>query len=112
MVIYQIYLNYKVIGLMSRVFVNGPGDWCSIPSWVIPKTQKMVLDAALLSTQHNKVRIKGKVEQSREWSSALGVVAFEKGGFGSPLTKVNLIITVPNYQLGVIKTNVHKKIRI
>ena len=33
---------------------------------VIPKTQKMVLDASLLSTQHYKVRIKGKVEQSRE----------------------------------------------
>ena len=43
----------------------------SIPGRVIPKTQKMVLDAALLSTQHYKVRIKGKVEQSREWSSAL-----------------------------------------
>ena len=43
----------------------------SIPGRVIPKTQKMVLDAALLKTQHYKVRIKGKVEQSREWSSAL-----------------------------------------
>ena len=32
--------------------------------------QKKVLDTALLSTQHYKVRIKGKVEQSREWSSA------------------------------------------
>ena len=49
---------------MSRVFTNGPGDRGSIPSWVIPKTQKMVLDAALLNTQHYKVRIKGKVEQS------------------------------------------------
>ena len=27
---------------------------------VIPKTQKMVLDAALFNTQHNKLRIKGK----------------------------------------------------
>ena len=35
------------------------------------KNFKMVLDAALLSAQHYKVRIKGKVEQSREWSSAL-----------------------------------------
>ena len=33
--------------------------------------KKMVLDAALLNTQHYKVRIKGKVEQSREWSGAL-----------------------------------------
>ena len=47
---------------MSRMFSNNPG-------WVIPKTQKMVLDATLLNTQHYKVGIKGKVEQSREWSS-------------------------------------------
>ena len=31
----------------------------------------MAFDAALLNTQHYKVRIKGKVGQSREWSSAL-----------------------------------------
>ena len=31
----------------------------------------MVLDAALLNTQYYKVRIKGKVEQSRERSNAL-----------------------------------------
>ena len=35
------------------------------------KKKKMVLDVALLNTQHYKVRIKGKVEQSREWSSDL-----------------------------------------
>ena len=38
---------------------------------VIPKTEKMVHDAALFSTQHYKVRIKGKVLQSKECSSAL-----------------------------------------
>ena len=59
------------IGLMSRVFANGPGDRSSIPGRVIPKTQKMVLDATLLDTQHYKVRIKGKVEQSSEWRSTL-----------------------------------------
>ena len=56
------------------------------------KDSKIVLDAAWLSTQHYQVRIKGKVEQSREWSSALtlhlGVVNIEKRAFGSPLTKV------------------------
>ena len=41
------------------------------PSRVIPKTLRMGLDASLLNTQHYKVRIKGKVEQSRERSSAL-----------------------------------------
>ena len=49
-----------------KLFANGPGDLGSIPGRVIPKTQKMVLDASLLNTQHYKVRIKGKVEQSRE----------------------------------------------
>ena len=47
-------------------FANGPGDLGSIPGRVIPKTQKMVLDASLLNTQHYKVQINGKVEQSRE----------------------------------------------
>ena len=55
---------------MSRVFANGPGDWGSIPGRHA-KDSKMVLDASLLNTQHYKVRIKGKVDQSREWSSAL-----------------------------------------
>ena len=65
-------LNVKPdIGLAVRVFANRPGDLGSIPGRVIPKTQKMVLDASLLNTQHYKVRIKGKVEQSRERSSAL-----------------------------------------
>ena len=31
----------------------------------------MVFDAALLYTQHHKVKIKGKVEHSKEWSSTL-----------------------------------------
>ena len=59
------------IGLAVRVFANSPGDLGSIPGRVIPKTQKMVLDASLLNTQHYKVRIKGKVEQSRERNGAL-----------------------------------------
>ena len=56
---------------MSRVFANDPGDQGSIPGRVISKTQKLVLDAALLNTQHCKVKIKGKVDQSWEWSSSL-----------------------------------------
>ena len=46
------------------MFANRPRDWGS-------KTKKMVLDAALLNTQHYKVRIKAKVEPSRELSCAL-----------------------------------------
>ena len=40
----------------------------------------MVLDAALLNTQHYKVRIKGKMEQPKERSSTslhLGIVAID-----------------------------------
>ena len=60
-----------VIGPAVRVFANGPGDLGSILGRVIPKTLKMELDTTLLNTQHYKVRFKGKVEQSWEWSSAL-----------------------------------------
>ena len=65
---YNPYVCLCSLDQISRVFVNGPG---SIPGRVIPKTQKMVLDAALLNIQCYKVRIKGKVEQSKEWSSVL-----------------------------------------
>ena len=37
----------------------------------IPKTQKMVLDASLLITEHYKVQIKSKVEQSSERGNTL-----------------------------------------
>ncbi len=57
--------------MMVREFTNDPGDLGSIPDRVIPKNRKKVLDASLLNTQQYKVGIKSKVEQSREWSSAL-----------------------------------------
>ena len=56
---------------ISTVFANGPGDVGSIPGRVIPKTQKIILDADLINSHYYKVRIKGKVEQSKEGSSAL-----------------------------------------
>ena len=58
-------------GLGGRVFANGPGVLYSIPGRVIQKTLKMALDTSLLNTQQYKVRMKGKVKQSRERSSAL-----------------------------------------
>ena len=60
----------------------------------------MELDAAFLNIQHYKVRIKGKVEHSRERSSTLhvDVVAIEKEAFGSPSTTVaNFTCTKPHY---------------
>ena len=47
---------------MVKVFANGSEDWGSVPGQVIPKTQKMVLDASLLNTQHYKIWLKDKVE--------------------------------------------------
>ena len=57
--------------MMVKVFAKGPGGLGSIPARVISETQKMVLDASFLNTQHYMERIKGKVEQFRERSSAL-----------------------------------------
>ena len=54
------------IGQAVRVFTNVLGDQDSILGQLIPKTQKMVIDASLLNTQHYKVWIKGEVEQSEE----------------------------------------------
>ena len=75
---------------MNWVFANET----RVKSEVTPKTQKMVLDAALLNTQRYKVRIKSKVEQSKKWSCALGVVAIEKGALGSPSTKVTIFTLI------------------
>ena len=59
------HVKNRAIGLLSWLFGNGLGDQSSIPGRVIWKTQKM------LSTQDYKMRIKGKVKQSWEWSIAL-----------------------------------------
>ena len=47
-------------------FTNGLADWGSIQSQVIPKIQKMGLNATKLNTRYYKVCINDKVEQSRE----------------------------------------------
>ena len=41
------------------------------------KDSRMVLDSALLTVQQYKVRIKGKEEESREWSSALPYISVD-----------------------------------
>ena len=35
-------INNRVLGIMARVFANGPGDRGSIPGQAIPKTFKRV----------------------------------------------------------------------
>ena len=72
--IYMYVYTYIYTGTLAQRLEcspMAPGDLGSIPGRVIPKTLKMELDTTLLNTQHYKVRFKGKVEQSWEWSSAL-----------------------------------------
>ena len=65
-------------GFVGRVFTNDAGDRGSIPGRVIPKTQKMVLDATLLKTQHYKAGIKVK------WSNpGKGVVSYPTPSWSS-----------------------------
>ena len=61
----------RAIGVMRRLFVNGPGYQGSIPGRVLLKTPKVILDTTLYSSRYYMVRINGKVEPSREWGSAL-----------------------------------------
>ena len=58
-------VSCRPIGLVGRVIANHPGEQNSIPDQVIPKIQKM------LNTQHYKVGIKGKMDQSKVRSSTL-----------------------------------------
>ena len=76
---------------MVKVLANGPEDRGLIQSKVIPKTHKMVLDSALHHTQHYKVQIKGKVDQSMKRSAAvpyISVSAIEKEAIRSTSTTV------------------------
>ena len=71
-------VSYWPSGLSFCKFPGRPGF---NPRSSHTKDSKMVLDASLLNTQHYKVRIMGKVEQSRERSGAplhLGVVSYRK----------------------------------
>ena len=71
-------------------FANDPGDQDSILRRVILKTQKMVLEAALLNTQRYEVQINGKdgaIQGKKERPPLhLGVVANEKRAFRSTST--------------------------
>ena len=82
----KIHWSNRLIGPVGRVFANGRGDLGSIPGRVIPKTLKMILDTSLLNTHQYKVRIKDKVEESRERSSALpNTSVLKKEPSGRPL---------------------------
>ena len=74
----------------------------------------MALDASFLNTQHYKVQIKGKVEQSREMSSP--PYTFKKGAFGFTLdydrhlyfylylilNKMHVVQWLPLYEMNMV----------
>ena len=65
---------YELSGTLAQRLECSPmarETWVQSQVESYQKTLKMVLDTTLLNTQHYKVRFKGKVEQSWEWSSAL-----------------------------------------
>ena len=75
------HTHTHTIGLVSRVFPNGPGDTGSIPGRVISKTLKMVLDNSLLKTRQYKVHKwsnpgKGEAPSPAPWCSS-----YWKGSF-------------------------------
>ena len=68
------FLLLLIFECISRYFIRfmaWPGRPGFNPRSSHTKDLKMVIDATLLYTQHYKVRIKGKVEHSRERSSVL-----------------------------------------
>ena len=72
----SIYLGLFIIFYVcwyAYMYESGNGRETGVQSHT--KDPKMVLDAALLNTQHCKVRIKGKAKQSRETSSAFPYIS-------------------------------------
>ena len=57
---------------MRRLLANDLGERASIPGQVLPKTQKMVLDSALLNTRHYKVRVKRSNPEKRISHTGIG----------------------------------------
>ena len=91
---------------MVRIFVNGQGDWSSIPrsshtkdskkkkkKKKEKKKKKRVLDASLLNTQYYKVCIKG------EWSD------IGKGVASSPYISVSLWVALDYIRPTYLFTN-------
>ena len=91
LLIYLLRCRLLNIGLVSRVFVSGPGDRGSIPGWVLPKTQKWYLIPPCLTL--STIRYVSRVKWSNpgrgvEPSLHFSVVAIEKRAFGSPSNTV------------------------
>ena len=90
----------RPIGIMVRVFANGPRDLGLIPGRVIPKTQKWYLMPPYLTL--NIIRYRSRVSgenQEKEYDPLLhlGIVAIEKWGFGSLSTMIGQLYQQNNH---------------
>ena len=95
-----IYIYISTLAQWLKCSSNGPGDQGPIPGWVIPKSQKMVLDASLLNTQYYKVRIKGKLSNPGKGvvpSPTFQCSSYWKWAFGSPSTMISQLIYIYIY---------------
>ena len=87
-------------GRQRQIYRNGPDDRGSIPSRVIPKTQKLYLMPSCLT--HGIIRYGSRVSwviRGKELSLFLhlSIAAIEKRAFGSLLTSVSQLIYIYIY---------------
>ena len=74
---------------MRRMFSNSPGDWGSIPDWVIPTTQKWYLMPPCLGLSIIRYRSRVKwCNPGNRVASSLTHRLLKMGAFGSPSAKV------------------------
>ena len=93
-----IYTSLPDIGIMVKVFTNGPGDLGSIPGWIITETQKWHLMAPclILSIIRDGSRVKwsnpgkGIAPSPTSWCSS-----YRKGRLGITLDYVCLLYLLP-----------------
>ena len=81
---------------MGRVFANDPGDWGSISGRVIPKIQKMVLDAAFFNIIRYGSRVKWINPRKRVVPPCISWInchKFYSKYNGNRLNKSNIFVT-------------------
>ena len=81
-----IIISNRAIGLMSRVCASGPGDQGSISGRVIPKTQKMVLYAVLLSHHHHHIVLAARISLTLSRHSSLSFIALGRSSGQHPVS--------------------------
>ncbi len=85
---HAVKLTFRLIGLVGRVFANGPGDQSSIPGCIIPKSLKVIPPCLTLSNVRYISRVK--------WSNPGKGVAPSPKPRSSSYRKGSLLVTLDN----------------